>query len=303
MDDSSVAGLRADFEVRYEPDLWEAETRLAESAARCRALIVRNQTQVSQRLLDACARLEVVGRLGVGLDNIDVAACEVRGIRVIPAVGANVTAVAEYVIAAALSGLRGVFFSSTEVAAGAWPRQKLVGLEASEKTIGLVGFGAIARAIVPPAKALGMRVSAHDPFVAADDAIWEELGVEPLPLDTLLEHSDVVSLHVPLNDDTRALLDRERLGTLKHGAVLVNTSRGGIVDEPALAECLRDGHLAAAFVDVFDHEPLPAGSSLAGAPNLILTPHIAGVTVESNARAGEMIAIAIAHHLTSEAGQ
>lgn len=303
MDERSVARLKRDFEVRYAPDLWETESRLLESVAECRALVVRNRTQVDRALLGACKRLEVVGRLGVGLDNIDLDGCQARGVRVIPAVGANVTAVAEYVIAAALNGLRGAFFSTAEVAAGAWPRQRLVGREAADKTIGLVGFGAIARAVVPRASALGMRVAAYDPFVANDAAVWAVLDVEPLPLATLLARSDIVSIHVPISDDTRGLFDRKRLATLKHGAVLVNTSRGGIVDESALAESLADGHIAAAFVDVFEHEPLAAGSPLEGVAHLVLTPHIAGVTVESNARVGDMIANGIVSHLRGGAGQ
>jgi (S)-sulfolactate dehydrogenase len=298
MDASAVARLAERFEVDYRPGLVDDPGALAAALAGADAWIVRNRTQVRGELLAAAARVRVVGRLGVGLDNIDVAACEARGIRVIPATGANAESVAEYVIATALLLLRGAFLSSAEVAGGKWPRTALSeGREAGGKAIGLVGFGSIGRATAAKARALGMRVLAHDAQLAADDPAWAAHRAEPRALDALLAESEVVSLHLPLTRDTQGLFGRERLARMKPGAILVNTARGGIVDEAALAALLREGRLGGAALDVYEKEPLPAGSPLAGCPRLVLTPHIAGLTQESNARVSTLVAEKVAQAL------
>jgi (S)-sulfolactate dehydrogenase len=244
--------------------------------------------------------VRVIGRLGVGLDNIDVGACEARGIRVIPASGANAESVAEYVIAMALVLLRGAYLATAEVASGSWPRTALSGgREASGKTLGLVGFGSIGRITAGKARSLGLQVVAHDPQLGDDDPAWARHQVRPRSLDALLAGSDVVSLHVPLTPQTKGLLGRERLARMKRGAILVNTARGGVVDEAALAALLHDGHLGGAALDVFESEPLAAGSPLAGVPRLVLTPHIAGLTLESNARVSLMVAARVAEALST----
>lgn len=291
MDESAVEALRAQCDVLYDATLVDRQADLLAALVGARALIVRNRTQVNTALLAAAPGLVVVGRLGVGLDNIDLPACRARHIEVIPATGANALAVAEYVIATAMVLLRGAYLSSAEVAAGNWPRPRLSGgREIGGKTLGLVGFGGIGRLTARLAQALGMHVLAHDPLVAPDDALWARHDVAPRDIDALLAEADVVSLHVPLTDTTRALMDPARIARMKPGAVLINTARGGIVNEPALADALREGRLAGAALDVFDREPLPAGSPLAGTPNLILTPHIGGVTRESNTRVSTLIA-------------
>ncbi|WP_439573628.1 hydroxyacid dehydrogenase [Phreatobacter sp.] len=290
MDQAAVDELARDFSVHYDKALVDRPDELARLAAGARALIVRNRTQVRGALLEAGARLEAIGRLGVGLDNIDLAACKTRGIAVLPATGANDIAVAEWAIATVMMLLRGAYHASDEVAAGAWPRERLMGREVFGKTLGLVGFGAIARETAIRARALGMAVVAHDPFVAADDPAWERIGARPAGLDALLAGSDAVSLHVPLTEGTKNLMDTARLAAMKPGAVLVNAARGGVIDEAALAAALKAGTLAGAALDVFETEPLKAGTALAGCPNLILTPHIAGVTAESNVRVSSVTA-------------
>lgn len=298
MDEAAVAALRADFDVRYEPDLVDRREALAAALANADALVVRNRTRVDAALLSAGPRLKAVGRLGVGLDNIDLPACQARGIAVLPATGANARAVAEYVIASALMLLRGAYRHSAQVAAGAWPRTELSnGLEAESRTLGVVGFGGIGRLTARLAQGLGMQVVAHDPMLRDDDPAWRDARVQPLPLDDLLQRADVLTLHIPLTDATRNLLDARRLSAMKRGAVLINTARGGIVDEAALADALRSGHLRGAAIDVFDNEPLAAGSPLADAPNLVLTPHIAGLTQEANARVSSMVAQRVAQAL------
>lgn len=295
MDAPAVASLQERFEVDYRPKLVDEPAALAAALPSADAWIVRNRTQVRGELLQAAGRVRVVGRLGVGLDNIDVPACEARGIEVIPATGANAESVAEYVVTAALVLLRGAYFSTRAVEAGTWPRQTLSqGREAAGKVIGIVGFGSIGRLTARKAGAIGMKVVGFDAMLPASDGAWREAGVAPRSLEELLAESDVVSLHVPLTPQTRGLLDERRLRMIKRDAVLVNTARGGLVDEGVLASMLRDGRLGGAALDVFDNEPLPTGSALTGAPRLILTPHIAGVTVESNERVSSLIAQKVA---------
>jgi (S)-sulfolactate dehydrogenase len=277
IDEAALAGLTA-YAVHYDKTLHGRPDEIARLAADARALIVRNQTQVRGSLLDACPRLEAVGRLGVGLDNIDLDSCRARGIAVLPATGANDIAVAEHVIAGTLILLRGAYHSTGQVIAGAWPRNALIGREASGRTLGLVGYGGIARQVATRAAALGMRILASDPFASIAPP------AESATLDRLLDESDVVSLHVPLTQSTRGLLGVGEIARMKPGAVVINTARGGIIDEAALAAALKEGRLGGAMLDVFAAEPLPPDNPFAGVPNLILTPHIAGVTEESNAR-------------------
>jgi (S)-sulfolactate dehydrogenase len=209
---------------------------------------------------------------------------------VISAVGANAVSVAEYVIGAMLVLVRGVYGMSPSMVAGEWPRQgHAFGFELMGKTIGLVGFGSIAREVATRAAALGMEVTAHDPFLSDDDPVWRT--VRSADMETLLASADVISLHVPLTDETRNLIDSGVLGQMRPTAVLINTSRGGMVDETALAEALLEGRLGGAALDVFAAEPLgpePA-AVFAGIPNLLLTPHVAGNTRESVDRVARMI--------------
>jgi (S)-sulfolactate dehydrogenase len=295
MDTGAVDLLRRDFDVLYEPDLVDRRADLLAAVAGADALIVRNRTRVDGDVLAAGNALKAIGRLGVGLDNIDVAACRQRGIHVLPATGANARAVAEYVVASILVLTRGVYRDGDRVADGAWPRNAMSnGREVNGRTLGVVGFGGIGRLTARLARGLDMRVVAHDPMLKDDDPVWRETGVTPDSLDGLLARSDAVTLHIPLTDGTRNLFDAARIATMKDGAVLVNTARGGIVDEAALARALRDGKLGGAAVDVFGQEPLPAGSPLAGAPNVILTPHVAGLSEEANTRVSDMVAQRVA---------
>jgi (S)-sulfolactate dehydrogenase len=295
MDAPAVASLTGRFDVDYRPRLVDDPAALEAALARADAWIVRNRTQVRGHLLEAAAGVKVIGRLGAGVDNIDLAACEARGIEVIPAAGANAESVAEYVITAALMLLRGAYSSTRAVEAGTWPRQMLSqGREAAGKVLGVIGLGNIGSLTARKARAMRMRVIAHDALLPAGDAAWHELGAAPHSLDQLLRESDVVSLHIPLTAETRGLLGRERLSTMKRDAVVINTARGGIVDEAALAAMLREGRLGGAALDVFEDEPLAAGSPLVGVPRLLLTPHIAGVTLESNERVSAFIAERVA---------
>ena len=291
MDAPAVQRLRARHDVEYDPRLVDDAPRLLQSAAAADALIVRNRTQVRGGLLAVLGRCKVIGRLGVGLDNIDVAGCEANGMQVIPATGANALSVAEYVITSAMLLLRGAYQSTPAVAGGQWPRAALSsGRETAGKTLGLIGFGSIGQLTAKLAQAIGMNVMAFDALLDRDHPAYAGSGVRAVGLDELIVGADVVSLHVPLVDSTRNLFNAERIAAMKPGAVLINTARGGIVDEPALAAALRSGRLGGAAIDVFTSEPLPAAAHFDGCPNLLLTPHIAGVSTESNERVSQMIA-------------
>jgi len=295
MDEAAVAGLAAQFDTLYDKGLVDHPGELRHRLAAADALIVRNRTQVDRDLLAGATALKVVGRLGVGLDNIDVDACRERRIEVIRATGANALAVAEYVIGTAMFLLRGAYASSAAVGRGEWPRAALSnGRELAGKTLGVVGFGSIGRLTGRLGRALGMRVIGFDAHIVPSSGTWSDEGVEARRFDALLADADVVALHVPLVAATRHLIDAARLLQMKPGAILINTARGGVVDESAVAAALMSGRLGGAAFDVFEQEPLAAGSPLAGCPNLLLTPHIAGVTAESNTRVSTLIAEQVA---------
>jgi len=291
MDERAVNRLRSAHDVHYDAALVDDAPALLREAARADALVVRNRTQVRGALLEALVRCRAVGRLGVGLDNIDVPGCEARGMRVIPATGANALSVAEYVVIAALMLLRGAYASTPAVAGGQWPRTALSsGREASGKTLGLIGYGAIGQLTARLARGLGMRVIAFDAMMDGDHPAFADGVAASAGLDEVIQTADVVSLHVPLVDATRGLFDAARIAAMKPGAVLINTARGGIVDEVALAAALKSGHLGGAALDVFASEPLPAAPHFRDCPNLLLTPHIAGLTAESNERVSFFVA-------------
>lgn len=293
---SGVDRLGEHFDILYDPDLAGDRARLLDALDGARALVVRNRTIVDEEVLAAAPGLRVVGRLGVGLDNIDVAACRARGVSVRPATGANAAAVAEHVIGALLALTRPSLRATERILAGEWPRTELVGRELGGKRLGVVGLGQTAQQVTRRAQCLGMAVAGHDPVAGPPD------GVEPLGLEQLFESSDAISVHVPLTPDTAHLVDGRLIGLLPDRALLVDTSRGGVVDHDAVARALESGKLGGAALDVFPDEPPPAGllDRLRALPNLILTPHLAGITEESDERIGAMIAGAVIEELEEQ---
>ncbi len=293
--------LKKGHEVRYEPEAYQDPQQLAAAIKNTDALIVRNLTKVNSALIEGAQKLKVVGRLGVGLENIDLPACAQRNIKVIPATGANAESVAEYVLGTSMALMRSYSSATVDTLSGAWPRPKYSKChEIAGSTLGIVGFGSIGRVVAEKAFALGMKCIAYDPLVR-DQAIALSGGTVTLyPLEILLAESQIVSLHLPLLPETKGLFSAGVLDNMQEGAFLINTARGGIVDETALAERLRSGRLGGAALDVFANEPAKELSHLLGVPNLILTPHIAGVTEESNARVSNMIAREVKLFLESQ---
>jgi len=292
MDKGVAESLIADFDVYWDPDLWSKRDELKQQVESARAIVVRNGTLVNEELLDAAPNLKVVARMGVGLDNIDVEACKMRGIEVCPSIGANAVSVAEYVIATAMILLRGpAYFATPDVAAGAWDRPKFAGAtEIAGRTMGIVGFGSIGQVVGAKARGMGMEVIAYDVMMPDDHPAWAD--ARRVGLDDLVAESDVVSLHCPKLPQTIDLIDKRQFERMKSEAVLVNSARGGIVNEADCAEALRTGQIAGAALDTLDVEPITpeVGALFQGINNLILTPHVAGVTKESNRRIAEVAA-------------
>ncbi|HHB81665.1 MAG TPA: hydroxyacid dehydrogenase [Aliiroseovarius sp.] len=301
MDKAAVETLRAQFEVDYAPELADKQEDIPARMAGVKGLIVGDVTQVTGALLDAAPDLKYIGRLGVELDNIDMSACKAHGVEAFPALGASNQSVVEYVLASAMTLLRGAEQASDRVAAGEWPRRECTGRELAGKKLGLVGFGAIAQDVTRVAQVLGLEICAYDPFLPHGHELWG--GVDAVGLGTLLKISDIVSLHVPLTKDTHHLIDAGRFALMKPGAVLINAARGGVVDEAALVAAMQAGKLAGAALDVFENEPLSAadGQKFQGIKNLILTPHIGGVTTDSNRRVSALIAEKMTQHMNSGA--
>ncbi len=257
-------------------------------------LVVRSATRVTSELLEHAPRLRVVGRAGVGVDNIDLDAATRRGVLVMNTPGGNAASVAEHTLALLLALARSVPQLNAAIHAGRWEKSGAVGIELRGKTLGLVGLGRVGSEVARRMRALEMRVLAYDPYISENVA--QEAGVELVPLAELLARSDFISLHTALSTATEKLICAESISQMKRGARLVNTARGELVDEAALAEALRSGHLAGAALDVFAVEP-PRGSPLVGLPNLIATPHVAGSTREAQEEVGTQIAQQVRDYL------
>ena len=280
---AAVDALSGRFRVSFEPDLWKDPEKLAEKVKSCRALIVRNQTPVTASLIDAAQNLHVIGRAGVGLDNVDYKHAEKAGIVVSFTPDQNAISVAEIVMGMMLSLARFIAVADADTKKGNWNRQRYVGTELYGKTLGIVGAGKTGFLTACRAKAFGMRVLAYDPFLSRDNILLSELQAELVELDELLAQADVISCHLPATPQTVGLLNRERFAKMKHGAFFINTSRGKVVVEGDLVEALKSGKLAGAALDVRSKEPPQAGE-LEAMPNVILTPHIAAFTREAQTR-------------------
>ena len=271
---------------------------LIASLATADALIVRSATQVTAQILEAAPNLRVIGRAGVGVDNVDLDAATRRGVLVMNTPGGNAVSVAEHTLALLMSVARRIPQHSAAIHAGRWEKSGSQGVELRGKTLGLVGLGRVGNEVARRARAMEMLVLAYDPYVSESAA--RDAGVELSGLNELLERSDFVSLHAALSPATEKLINAEKLSHFKQGAVLVNAARGELVDETALADALRSGKLSGAGLDVFAVEP-PKDSPLIGLANAIFTPHIAGSTREAQEEVGTLIAQQVSDFLTDGA--
>jgi len=289
-DNLAPEGIKAlegyiDLDIDFSPGLDEDSA--IEHARLADAIIVRSATEVRGRFLDAATKLKVIGRAGIGVDNIDLDTATERGIVVLNTPDANTTTTAELAIAHMFSLSRKLTDADRSVREGKWERSNFLGSELSGKTVGIIGFGAIGRLVAGRCRALNMHVVGHDPFVTEET--FGEYGVEKALLKELLGISDYVTLHCPVTEETRGLLNSARLSEMKQGARLINCARGGLVDEEALLAVVESGHLAGAALDVFEKEP-PGNSPLFGQPNIQFTPHLGASTYEAQTAVGVEIA-------------
>jgi len=287
---SSVPGWTVDARSGRPPDV------LAPDLDRADALIVRSATKVDERLIASAPKLRVIARAGTGIDNVDVGAASARGILVMNAPGGNSVSVAEHALALMLALARSVPVADAAMKREVWDKKGLTGAELRGKTLGLVGLGRIGQEVAARARAFGMEIVAHDPFISEEVAT--SLGIELVGLDAMCDRADYVSLHIPATAETRHLFDRPRLAKCRKGVRIVNTARGELIDETALADAIEGGHVAGAALDVFETEP-PADWRLAHLPQVIATPHIAASTTEAQELVGLETAAAVRDFLST----
>ncbi|MDX1437354.1 MAG: hydroxyacid dehydrogenase [Anaerolineales bacterium] len=260
-------------------------------------VIIRSRTRLTQAVFDAAGKLKVAGRAGVGVDNIDLAAAQSRGIAVVNAPTSTTLAVAEHTFALMLSLARSVPKADTALKAGGWPKKDLVGVELHGKTLGIIGAGRIGSEVATRAAAFGMEVAAHDPLLSEDEIARR--GMQPSSLQTLFAEADFISLHVPLTPETRKMINGQALGRMQRGVYLICTARGGVIDEIALTAALDSGQVAGAALDVFENEP-PGLTALVAHPNVITTPHISAQTREAQIRTARDISQEVLAALNGE---
>jgi len=275
-------GLKVSYEPQITPD------QIKEKVSNYNIIIVRSRTKLTKELIDHATKCKIIARVGVGLDNIDEAAAKARNIRVINAVEGAMTAVAELVLGLMLALARQIPFADREIRNGKWLKKELMGTELKGKYLGIVGLGNIGKRLGRLAKGLNMNLIGYD-VIPIDETFSKEVGLMKADLGTLLSSSDYVSLHVPLLDSTYHLINAEKLATMKKTAKIINTSRGGVIDEEALYDALKKGNLGGVALDVFETEPA-IGNKLATLPNVICTPHIGAQTKEAQSLAANIIA-------------
>ena len=293
--DLTYLHLGASFQVDYEPTITHGE--LLQAIGGYDVIIVRSRTKVDRGIIEKGRRLKVVARPGTGLDTIDLTAAASNGVKVVNTPEALVEAVSEHVVLLMLALSRKLTVAESSLRRGDWSKESLQGIELKGRTLGIVGLGRIGRRVGEIARVMGMRINAYD-VVPIPPETTEKLGAKLVDLDALFSLSDFVTLHVPLNSQTRHMVDAKRLGLMRIGSFLINTSRGGVVDESALTNALKAGRLGGAALDVFEKEP-PTGEILT-APNVIVTPHIAGQTLEAQKEAIANISAKIIEALASE---
>jgi len=285
---SPMESLRQEFDVLFDPDLWKDPGRLRAAVAEVRALVVRNQTQVTADLIRAAEQLQIIARAGAGVNNIDVQAASQAGIVVSYTPNENSVSVAELTVGLMLALARQISAADRDTRSGGWARRRFTGVELSGKTLGVVGLGRIGTLTAARARAFGMKIIAHDDFIDPNAPAVRELDARLTTLDELLAEADFITCHVPLSEATRGMFGYDRFCRMKPGAMFVNTSRGEVVDEDGLIRALAEKRLAGAALDVRRVEP-PQPGPLAVMENVILTPHIAAFTEEAQHRVVEAV--------------
>ncbi len=281
--------LSQDFNVIYKKDIWENFDYLKKEINKFDGIIVRNKTNLNQSILEKAVNLKYIGRLGVGLDNIDTEYCKKNNIFVQPATGMNADSVAEYVISSSLSLLRKTKLINAKTQSGLWPRTSITTNELKGKILGLIGFGDIAKKVLKLINAFEVTSIAFDPFITSQE--MEENNVKKVTFENILSLADIISIHVPLNNETKYLFDKKIFKKMNNKPIIINSSRGGIINEIDLLEAYKNNYISGFALDVYEHEPVNKIflKNITNDMNCILSPHIAGVTEESNTRVSEFI--------------
>ena len=289
IDPEALKILSKDFNVIYKKDIWENSDYLKKEINKFEGIIVRNKTNLNQSILEKAANLKYIGRLGVGLDNIDTEYCKKNNIFVQPATGMNADSVAEYVISSSLSLLKKTKLINAKTQSGQWPRTSITTNELKGKILGLIGFGDIAKKVLKLINAFEVTTIAFDPFITSQE--MEEHNVKKVTFENILSLADIISIHVPLNNETKYLFDKKIFQKMNNKPIIINSSRGGIINETDLLEAYKNNYISGFALDVYEHEPVNKIflKNITNDMNCILSPHIAGVTEESNTRVSEFI--------------
>ena len=290
MDQSALDDLKSIFEVIFDPNLWRDKLSILKFSKDTEGIIIRNKTKLSKEILSEFSKLKFIGRLGVGLDNIDMDYCAEKKIKVQPASGLNADSVAEYVIQAALSLLKKIPLLHQKTVKGSWPRNSFTLNEIQGKTFGFIGFGEIAKKVFKRLEPFGVHCVAYDPYI--DKNILAKFKIELIDFEKLLQLSNIISVHLPLTNETKELINKDTFKKMTKSPIIINTSRGSIINEYDLLEAYRENLITGFALDVYEKEPVEKKlyDQITNDMNCILTPHIAGITEESNFRVSKFIA-------------
>tara|TARA_B100001250_G_C19743032_1_gene763941 strand:+ start:367 stop:1287 length:921 start_codon:yes stop_codon:yes gene_type:complete len=289
MNSDSINTLSKNFNIKYDEDLYNNKDRLKKEISNCEAIIIRNKTQLQKSILDEALKLKFIGRLGVGLDNIDKEYCEKKNIYIQTAKGMNADSVAEYVIGSSLFLIKNLTLFNNETKKGLWPRTSIISKELKDKNFGLIGFGSIGKKVSKLAQSFGAKVIAYDPYI--DSNLHEKYNVKFTTFDEVIKNSNVLSIHIPLNDKTTNLINSKVFDRMSNKPILINTSRGSIVNEKDLIIAYENKKINGFALDVFEKEPVDEKfyKHIDDTFNCIITPHISGVTEESTKKISEYI--------------
>ena len=289
IDSQSLQNINKKFDVIYKKDAWQNKDFLEKEIQKFDGVIVRNKTSLDKNILINASNLKFIGRLGVGLDNIDTEYCKKNNIIVQPATGMNSDSVAEYVMNSSLTLLKKSQIINEQTLQGKWPRTSIVTKELKGKTLGLIGFGDISKKVLKLVRVFDVNCIAYDPFINSKQ--MEVDNIKKVSFDEILNLADIISIHVPLNNETKYLFDRQAFIKMKKQPIIINSSRGGVINEKDLIDAYKNKYISGFALDVFENEPINETfyKNISNDMNCILTPHIAGVTAESNVRVSNFI--------------
>ncbi len=286
---NSLDNLKKKFDVKYEEKLCENKLELEKIIKEYDGLIVRNKTQVNSDILKNASKLKFIGRLGVGLDNIDTEYCKNKDIHVQPATGMNADSVAEYVVSSSMSLIKKIPMFHNGTIKGEWPRTTIKSTEINQKNLGIIGFGTIGKKVAEYSSKNGLKILAYDPYIKEIND--KEIDAKLSGLNEIYEKSDIISIHLPLTDETKNMINKSSFSQMKNNPIIINTSRGGIINESDLINAYHENIISGFALDVFENEPIENEfyNKIKPGMNCILTPHISGVTTESNIRVSNFI--------------